>query len=163
MKIFFKVAVPVLLILVLGYAALASHLYLKWRRDVDSTTASAQTCYVGHSRYDDWHKRSSIPYTSQTPVGIWAERFRAVHTSDSEVDVLKSLGEPDYVQANTSKDGTRFIGCSWMYNIKRVDDDVNYKTNSWIELFFNPNKKVDDKDAVNVADIQNRPFPRQAE
>ena len=155
-----KYALVLLIVLIAACLVGALQASLKRRGNDDRITASAQQCYAGHNRYQEWRGKVVFPYKSSVPQSDWAERIRKLHKGQPTVEVVKLFGEPDYVQAGVSKKGDRFLGCSWQYEVQLREDSVNYKRNSWIEIFFDrANGKVVDFDAVNIDGIPNRPFP----
>lgn len=155
-----KFALVLLVALIVGYVLLASQAYLRWRKNVDGVTATADQCYAGHTRYQAWRDKVVFPYQSSVPQSAWAERVRKLHTGQSTDEVLSVFGEPDYVGAGVSKEGDRFLGCYWTYEVRLPEETVNYKRNSWIEVFFDQaHGRVVDFDTVNIDGISNRPFP----
>ena len=124
--------------------------------------AAAQRCKEGHKTYDQWHSKLVIPFESPISSKTWAERYLKVSVGSSPAEVVQQLGEPDYVEAAATKENNpaRYLGCSWQYNVKLLDDNVNYRDNGWIGLFFGPDGRLQDKDAVNIAGIPNRPLPQ---
>ncbi len=155
-----KYSLITLIALIVAYVVLASFAEPTLLRSYGDVTINAQQCYAGHSRYQAWRNKIEIPYRSSVPQSEWAAKVRKLQKGQSTKDVLQSFGEPDFVEAGVSKKGDRFLGCTWAYEVQLAEDSVNYKRNSWIEIFFDgANGKVVDFDSVNIDGIPNRPFP----
>jgi hypothetical protein len=116
--------------------------------------------YQKYPSYEQYHADLSIPHVSTVPQQEWARRFRSLQLGMNEGGAEQIMDRPDYVQCGMNKEGTRFVGSSWNYQVEMNEDDVNYKKNSWIEIFFDAEGKLADKDAVNIQGVPNRPLPQ---
>jgi hypothetical protein len=68
--------------------------------------------------------------------------------SESEVEII--LGAPDYARCDVSKQGDKFVGSTWMYEVAVPQDVANDSQNSGIQIVFGPDGKVTDKNAMNM-------------
>lgn len=151
-------------VLALAIGVVAEYRAFQWRRNLERVNVAAEKCYENHIRYAEWHRTSTIPFQSPISQEVWAKRYREITVGQHASDVLAVMGEPEFVEASISKEGDRFVGCAWTYFVRRNEESTNYKQDSWIDFFLDAAKgKIVDKDAVNVADIPNRPVPAPAE
>lgn len=74
--------------------------------------------------------------------------------SESEVEII--LGAPDYAQCVTSKEGDKFIGSNWNYEVVIPQELAANGQNSEITVMFGPDGKLTDKNAMNM---QAKPSP----
>ncbi len=72
-----------------------------------------------------------------------------------EHEVEKILGAPDYARCNLSKEGDRFVGSKWQYEISVPQDLANDSQNSAIEILFSPDGKLKERNA----NMQAQPSP----
>lgn len=153
------------MLVLVGVLLAGEYRFLKWQsgwqaRKVEAEAAyrSCVTRYKTYRSYEQYHAALKIPYVSTLPQQEWAKRYRSLHLGMSESEVERVMGAPDYARCEMSKEGDR-SGSSWSYEVEVEEDDINYKRNRWIEILFGPDGKLNDKDAVNIQGIPNRPFP----
>ncbi|MCU1285499.1 MAG: hypothetical protein JWO13_1849 [Acidobacteriales bacterium] len=157
-------ALQVVIFLLLSLAALGAIAFTRFESNLQARRQNAlvlaRNCQSGHLSYQEFHKKVGFPFTASADrISKISSGYRQLHLQQTTVEVLTLLGEPDHAQAGGSKKGDAFLFCRWMYELKTPEDLVNYKNNSWVELFFDANGRLKDKDAVNVSGIPNRPMP----
>ena len=84
------------------------------------------------------------------------QQFNTLHAGMSEPEVGIILGAPDFARCNVNKDGDRFVGSVWQYEIAVPQDLGNEGQNSVIQIVFGPDGKLMDKNAMNM---QAKPSP----
>lgn len=144
------------LLLGMGYRAL--NWQAGWQAKRVKANDAYQRCAARYTKYrtfEQYHVQLHLPYNSPVSQNEWAQRFNRLHTGMSEQEVEDIMGAPDFARCGMNKEGTRFTGSEWNYEIVVQVDEVNYKKNSWIEIFFDGSGKIRAKDAVNVKGIPN--------
>jgi hypothetical protein len=149
-----------------GLALVGGYSVLKWQSGWQAKKVEAAAAYRNcasrygkYRNYGQYHASLKIPYGSTVPQQEWARRYRSVHFGMSENEVERIMGVPDYAQCGMSKEGTRFPGSFWSYQVEVQEDNVNYSKNSWIEIFFGPDGRFLRKGAINIQGIPNQPRP----
>jgi len=143
---------------VVGYEFLEKENALFQKR-VKAAKEELRRCEARNSKYRNYDQfRTSIrlPYTSDLPLERWMRQFNTLHAGMSESEVEIIMGAPDYAECDLSKENDRFLGSMWRYEVVIQQDLVNDQQNSWMSVFFGPDAKLKDKNAVN---IQPKPSP----
>src|SRR5580765_2615222 len=147
--------------MVIGYEFLEKENALFQKR-VKAAKEDQQRCVARNSKYrnfDQFRTSIRLPYTSDLPPERWMHQFGTLHAGMSESEVAIILGAPDYAQCALSMKGDQFMGSSWKYEIAVPTELAANGQNSEIEIFFGPDGKVTDKNAVNM---QPKPSPTPA-
>jgi len=145
--------------MVIGYEFLEKENAL-WQKKVKAAKDEQRRCEARNSKYrnfDQFRTSIRIPYTSDLPPERWMQQFNTLRAGMSEPEVEIILGAPDYAQCVLSKEGDRFIGSTWEYAVVVLQDAANDGQNSGIRVFFGPDVRLKDKNAVNM---QPSPAPR---
>ncbi len=157
--------VLVVFLMLAGVALVSGYSVLKWQSGWQAKKVEAAVAYRNcvsrygkYRSYDQYHATLKIPYVSAVPQQEWAKRYRSVHFGMSESEVEQVMGVPDYARCGMNKEGTRVVS-SWTYQPEVQVDLVNYTKNRWIELSFAYGGRLNNKDAVNIQGIPNRPRP----
>jgi len=148
-------------LMVIGYEFLEKENAL-FQKKVKAAKEDQQRCAARNSKYrnfDQFRTSIRIPYTSDLPPERWMHQFGTLHAGMSESEVAIILGAPDYAQCALSMKGDQFLGSSWKYEIAVPTELAANGQNSEIEIFFGPDGKVTDKNAVNM---QPKPSPTPA-
>lgn len=143
---------------VVGYEFLEKENALFQKR-VKAAREEQQRCAARNSKYrtyDQFRTSIRLPYTSDLPVERWMRQYDTVHAGMSESEVEIILGAPDYARCDVSKQGDKFVGSTWMYEVAVPQDVANDSQNSGIQMVFGPDGKLTDKNAMNM---QAKPSP----
>lgn len=144
------------LMLGMGYHLLRSQ--AQWQAKRIEANGAYQRCTAKYKKYrslEQYHAQLHLPYRSPLSQDRWAQRFNTLHTGMSEEEVEKIMEAPDYFVCDLNRTGTRFTGSIWNYAISVQVGEVNYKKNSWIDIFFDESGRIRDKVAINVKGIPN--------
>jgi hypothetical protein len=148
-------------LMVIGYEFLEKENAL-FQKKVKAAKEEQQRCVARYAKYrnfDQFRTSIRLPYTSDLPRERWLHQFGTLHAGMSESEVAIVMGAPDYVQCVTSKEGDKFIGSNWNYEVVIPQELAANGQNSEITVFFGPDGKVADKNAVNM---QPTPTPTPA-
>jgi hypothetical protein len=110
--------------------------------------------------YQQFQAAFKVPFVSDLAPERWVEQFSSLKDGMREHEVEKILGAPDFARCDLNKEGDRFVGSKWQYEISVPQDFASDSQNSTIEVLFGPDGKLKDKNAVN---IQVKPVPPPAE
>ncbi len=77
-------------------------------------------------------------------------QFNTLHAGMSESEVAIVMGAPDFARCNVSKDGDKFVGSMWQYQVAAPQDLSKENENSAIQLTFGPDGKLLDKNTMNM-------------
>jgi hypothetical protein len=144
--------------MVVGYEFLDKENAL-WQKKVKAAKEEQRRCEARYSKYrnfDQFRTSIRVPYASDLPLERWMHEFGALRAGMSESEVEIILGAPDYAECDLTKEGDKFAGSVWQYEVAVPQDPANYGQNSAIRVIFGPDGKVQDKSAVNM---QPRPSP----
>jgi hypothetical protein len=151
----FIVGVVVLLgvwLTVVGYEFLEKENAL-WQKKVKAAKDDQRRCearYAKYRNFDQFRTSIRLPYASDLPLERWLRQFNTLRAGMSEPEVEIILGAPDYARCDVSKEGDKFVGSLWQYEIAVPQDVANDGQNSAIQLVFGPDAKLKDKSAVNM-------------
>ncbi|MBZ5509203.1 MAG: hypothetical protein LAO78_27400 [Acidobacteriia bacterium] len=148
-------------LMVIGYEFLEKENAL-FQKKVKAAREEAQRCEARNSKYRNFDQfRTSIrmPYTSDLPAERWMHQFSTLHAGMSEAEVEIVMGAPDYARCVVNKEGDKFVGSNWNYEVVIPQELAANGQNSEIEIFFGPDGKLTDKSAVNM---QPKPSPTPA-
>ena len=148
-------------LMVIGYEFLERENALFQKR-VKAAKEDQQRCAARNSKfrnYDQFRTSIRMPYTSDLPPERWMRQFNTLRAGMSEGEVEIVMGAPDYAQCVTSKEGDKFIGSNWNYEVVIPQELAANGQNSEITVLFGPDGKLMDKNAVNM---QPKPSPTPA-
>jgi hypothetical protein len=143
---------------VVGYEFLEKENALFQKR-VKAAKEDQQRCTARYAKYRSFDQfRTSVrgPYASDLLVERWMQQFNTLHAGMSEAEVGIIMGAPDFARCNVNKDGDKFVGSMWQYEVAVPQDLANDGQNSAIQLTFGPDGKLADKNAMNM---QPKPNP----
>jgi len=129
------------------------------KKDVKAALVEQKRCegrYLKFRSYEQFRARLKVPFVSDLAPERWAEQFSSLRDGMREHEVEKILGAPDYARCNLSKEGDRFVGSKWQYEISVPQDLANDSQNNAIEILFGPDGKLKEKNAANM---QSKPNP----
>jgi hypothetical protein len=149
-------------LIVTGYEFLEKENAL-WQQRVKAAKEEQHKCEARLSKFrnfDQFRTSIRLPYTSDLSLERWMQQFNTLHAGMSESEVEIILGAPDYVRCDLTKEGDKFVGPVWQYEVAVPQDAANDSQNSVIHLVFGPDGKLTDKSAMNM---QPKPSPTPAE
>src|SRR6476469_10850385 len=144
--------------MVVGYEFLEKE-NARFQKNVRAAKEEQQRCAARNSKYRNYDQfRTSIrlPYTSDLPLERWMHQYDTLRAGMSESEVEIVLGAPDYARCELSKENDKFLGSTWQYVVLVPQDLGNSAQNSEIGIFFGPDGKLTDKNAMNM---QPKPSP----
>ncbi len=145
-------------LMVTGYEFLEKENAL-WQQRVKAAKEEQRKCEARLSKYrnfDQFRTSIRLPYASDLSPERWMQQFATLHAGMSESEVEIILGAPDYVSCDLTKEGDKFVGASWQYEVAVPQDPANDSQNSVIHIAFGPDGKLMDKRAMNM---QPKPSP----
>jgi outer membrane protein assembly factor BamE (lipoprotein component of BamABCDE complex) len=145
-------------LMVVGYEFLQKENAL-WQQKVKTAKEEQQRCAARYSKYrnfDQFRTSIRLPYTSDLSVERWMQHFNTLRAGMSESEVEIVMGAPDYAYCGINKEGDKFMGSVWTYQIAVPQALGRDDQNSTIAVNFDPDGKLKDKDAVNM---QPKPSP----
>ena len=145
-------------LMVIGYEFLEKENAL-FQKKVKAASEDMRKCEARNAKYrnfDQFRTSIRLPYTSDLPMERWMQKYNTVRAGMSESEVEIILGAPDYAQCVLSKEGDKFTGSSWRYEVAVPTELAANGQNSEIEILFGPDAKLKDKSAVNM---QPKPSP----
>ncbi len=155
------------IVLVGALLLVVAYWFLKWdaleRAQVNRAAAALRICqirYMKYPNYEQYHAKLKLPQVSAVSQQEWAKRFQHLKIGMAEEEVERLMDEPDYAQCYMSKEGTRFRGSGWVYEVVVQEDGANDKKNSLIHILFDPDGKLKDKDAFNIEGVSSKPVPQ---
>jgi hypothetical protein len=138
--------------MVVGYEFLEKENAL-WQKKVKAAKEDQHRCDARYSKYrnfDQFRTSIRLPYTSDLPQERWMRQFGTLRAGMSESEVEIVMGAPDYAECALSKEGDKFVGSSWKYEVAVPTELAANGQNSEILIFFGPDGKLKDKNAVNM-------------
>jgi hypothetical protein len=139
-------------LMVVGYEFLEKENAL-WQKKVKAAKDEQRRCEARYSKYrnfDQFRTSIRLPYASDLPLEGWLRQFHTLRAGMSESEVEIIMGAPDYARCEVSKEGDKFVGSLWQYEIAIPQDLANDSQNSMIQVVFGPDAKLKDKNAVNM-------------
>jgi hypothetical protein len=143
---------------VVGYEFLEKENALFQKR-VKAAKEEQHKCEARYSKYrnfDQFRTGIRLPYTSDLPPERWQQQFNTLRAGMSESEVEIILGAPDYAGCDVNDKGDKFVGSIWQYEVAIPQDAMNEWQNSVLRVWFDPEGKVIDKQALNM---QPKPSP----
>lgn len=143
---------------VVGYEFLEKENALFQKR-VKAAKEEQHKCEARYSKYrnfDQFRTSIRVPYASDLPTERWMQQFNTLHAGMSEPEVEIIMGAPDYAECDLNKEGDKFAGSVWQYQVAVPQDAANDSQNSALKVVFGPEGKLKDKNAVNM---QPKPSP----
>lgn len=137
---------------VVGYEFMEKENALFQKR-VKAAKEDQQRCtarYAKYRNFDQFRTSVRVPYASDLPVERWMQQFNTLHAGMNESEVGIIMGAPDFARCNVNKDGDKFVGSMWQYEVTVPQDLANDGQNSAIQLTFGPDGKLLDKNAMNM-------------
>jgi len=148
-------------LMVIGYEFLEKE-HALFQKRVKAANEEMRKCEARNAKYrtfDQFRTSIRLPYTSDLPAERWVRQFNTLRAGMSESEVEIVMGAPDYAQCALSKEGDKFIGSNWQYEIAVPTELAANGQNSEIDIFFGPDAKLKDKSAQNM---QPKPSPTPA-
>jgi hypothetical protein len=139
-------------LMVVGYEFLEKENAL-WQKKVKAAKDDQRRCEARYSKYrnfDQFRTSIRLPYTSDLPLERWLQQYNTLRAGMSEPEVMIIMGAPDYARCDVSKEGDKFVGSLWQYEIAVPQDLANDGQNSAIQLVFGPDARLKDKSAANM-------------
>jgi hypothetical protein len=137
---------------VVGYEFLEKENAL-WQKKVKAAKEEQRRCETRNAKYrnfDQFRTSIRLPYASDLAPESWMRQFNTLRAGMSESEVEIILGAPDFARCDLSKEGDKFAGSLWQYEIAVPQDPGNDGQNSMIQVVFGPDARVKDKNAVNL-------------
>ncbi len=144
--------------MVTGYEFLEKENAL-WQQRVKAAKEEQRKCEARLSKFrsfDQFRTSIRLPYASDLSLERWMQQYNTLRAGMSESEVEIILGAPDYVRCDVTKEGDKFMGASWQYEVAVPQDAANDSQNSVIHIVFGPDGKLIDKSAMNM---QPKPSP----
>jgi hypothetical protein len=148
-------------LMVTGYEFLEKENAL-WQQRVKAAKEEQRKCEARLSKFrsfDQFRTSIRLPYASDLSLERWMQQFATLRAGMSESEVEIILGAPDYVRCDLTKEGDKFAGAIWQYDVAVPQDAANDSQNSVIHIAFGPDGKLTDKSAMNM---QPKPSPTPA-
>src|SRR5258708_11112311 len=123
------------------------------KKDVKAALVEQRRCEGRYSKfrsYEQFRARFKVPFVSDLAQERWAEQFSSLRDGMHESEVERILGTHDYARCDLNKEGDRFVGSKWQYEIFVPQDFANESQNSGIEILFGPDGKLKEKNAANM-------------
>jgi hypothetical protein len=133
-----------------------------WQKKVKAAKEEEQRCaarYTKYRSYDQFRTSIRLPYASDLSLERWMQKFSTLHAGMSESEVEIVMGAPDFAHCDLNKEGDKFTGSAWQYEVAVPQDLANDGQNSSLQIFFGQDGKVTDKGAMNM---QPKPSPTPA-
>ena len=149
-------------LMVVGYEFLEKENAL-WQKKVKAAKEEQRRCqsrYAKYQNFDQFRTSIRLPYASDLAPESWMRQFNTLRAGMSESEVEIVMGAPDFARCDLSKEGDKFAGSLWQYEIAVPRDPGNDGQNSAIQVVFGPDGKLKDKSALN---LQPKPSPPAVE
>jgi len=143
---------------VVGYEFLEKENAL-FQKKVKAAKEEQRRCEARLSKFpnfDQFRTSIRVPYTSDLSLDRWQQKYDTLRAGMSESEVEIIMGAPDYAYCGINKQGDKFMGALWSYQLAIPQAIGKDDQNSTINVYFDPNAKVRDKDAAN---LQPKPSP----
>jgi outer membrane protein assembly factor BamE (lipoprotein component of BamABCDE complex) len=145
-------------LMVIGYEFLEKENAL-FQKKVKAAKEDQQRCVARLSKFrnfDQFRTSIRLPYTSDLPPERWMQQYGTLRAGMSESEVGIIMGAPDYARCDVSKEGDKFVGSVWQYEVAVPKDAANDSENSGMQVVFGPDGRLKDKFATNM---QPKPSP----
>jgi hypothetical protein len=148
-------------LMVIGYEFLEKE-HALFQKRVKAAKEDQQRCVARLSKFrnfDQFRTSIRLPYTSDLPPERWMQQYGTLRAGMSESEVGIIMGAPDYARCDVSKEGDKFVGSVWQYEVAVPKDAANDSENSGMQVVFGPDGRLKDKFAMNM---EPKPSPTAA-